>query len=51
MDLCPSCHRYIHSSKGVETKRQLQCDIQYQVMDANEWDLNWWLLIWNKSWL
>ena len=51
VDLCPECHRYIHSGKGVEDRRQMQCDIQYQVMDANEWDLNWWLLIFNKSWL
>lgn len=51
VDLCPACHRHIHSSKGTEDRRQLQCDIQYQTMDANEWDLNWWLLIFNKSWL
>ena len=49
--LCPECHRYIHSGKGVEDKRQLQCDVQYEVMDANEWDLNMWLQIFGKSWI
>ena len=51
MNLCPECHRYIHSSKGVETKRQLQCDVQYLTMDANEWDLNMWIQIFGKSWI
>ena len=49
--LCHSCHRYIHSGKGVEDKRQLQCDVQYEVMDANEWGLNMWLQIFGKSWI
>lgn len=49
--LCPECHRYIHSGKGVEDKRQLQCDVQYEVMDANGWDLNMWLQIFGKSWI
>lgn len=51
VNLCPECHRYIHSSKGVETKRQMQCDIQYLAMDGNDWDLNMWLQIFGKSWI
>lgn len=49
--LCPKCHSYIHSGKGYEDKRQLQCDVQYELMDANEWDLNQWLQIFGKSWI
>lgn len=49
--LCPECHRHIHSSKGWEDKQQLQCDIQYEVMDANEWTVRDWLKLWGKSWI
>lgn len=51
VNLCPECHRYIHSGKGVEAKRQLQCEVQYEVMDANEWTLRDWFLIFGKSWI
>lgn len=51
INLCPECHRFIHSSKGAETKRQLQCDIQYLAMDGNEWTLRDWMLLFGKSWI
>lgn len=49
--VCPECHRHIHSSKGWEDKQQLQCDIQYEVMDANGWTVRDWLKLWGKSWI
>ena len=49
--LCPYCHRYIHSAKGVEARRQLQHDVQQAYMDKMGWNVNQWISIWGKSWL
>ena len=51
VDLCPECHQYIHSGKGVETKRQLQCDIQYLKMDENGWTQRDWMTMFGRSWI
>lgn len=51
VNLCPSCHNYVHSSSGAETKQQLQCDIQFLKMEENGWNKNEWLARFGKSWI
>ena len=51
VDLCPECHRFIHSAKGVETRRQLQHDTQLAYMQKMDWNVNKWISIFGKSWL
>lgn len=51
VDLCPSCHEYIHSAKGTEDRRQLQHDTQLAYMQKMDWNVNQWINIFGKSWL
>ena len=51
IDLCPECHRFIHSGKGAETKQQIQTDIQFQYMERNGWTKEQWLSQFGKSWI
>ena len=51
VQLCPECHRFVHSAKGVETRRQLQHDVQKAYMEKMGWDVNYWISVWGKSWL
>ena len=51
VELCPTCHEYIHSSKGTEDRRQLQHDTQLAYMQKMGWDVNYWIHVWGKSWL
>lgn len=51
VELCPACHRFIHSGKGVKTRRQLQHDIQQAAMEKFGWNVNYWISIFAKSWL
>jgi predicted HNH restriction endonuclease len=51
VELCPECHRYVHSAEGVEARRQLQHDVQQEYMDKMDWNVNRWISIFGKSWL
>lgn len=51
VELCPACHRFIHSAKGTETRRQLQHDKQQEAMDKLGWNVNDWISVFSKSWL
>ena len=51
VDLCPTCHEYIHSAKGTEDRRQLQHDVQQAYMEKMDWNVNKWISIFGKSWL
>lgn len=51
VELCPTCHEYIHSAKGVEARRQLQHDVQQAYMEKMGWNVNQWIHVWGKSWL
>ena len=51
VELCPTCHEYIHSANGVEARRQLQHDVQQEYMDKMGWNVNYWISIFGKSWL
>lgn len=51
VELCPTCHEYIHSAKGTEDRRQLQHDVQQEYMDKMGWNVNYWISIFVKSWL
>lgn len=51
VELCPACHEFVHSSRGTETRRQLQHDEQQAYMDKMGWNVNYWISIFGKSWL
>ena len=51
VQLCPYCHRYIHSGEGAKTKRKLAATAQESAMDRNQWDKDTWLKIFGKSWI
>lgn len=51
VELCPTCHEFIHSGKGTEERRQLQHDVQLEYMEKMDWNVNKWISILGKSWL
>ena len=51
VNLCPDCHRFIHSGAGAETKRRMAATAQQKAMERNGWTLEAWMRIFQKSWL
>ena len=51
IDLCPDCHRFLHSGYCIETKRQIRREVQLRAMEEHNWTMDEWLSIFNKSWI
>lgn len=51
VDLCPECHRYIHSGNGAAVKKILAMDIQKKYMTEHETGLSEWIALMGKSWI
>ena len=51
VQLCPECHRFVHSGDGAETKRRMAATAQERAMQERGWTLETWLKILGKSWL
>lgn len=51
IELCPECHRRLHSGSGAQEKRIVQRSIQKAYMSELGISLDEWITVFGKSWL
>lgn len=51
IDICPECHRFLHSGAGAQTKREMQRSFQRAYMNELGITVEEWLNVFGKSWL